>query len=305
MSTRPLLADDERSDEVPVTPSVEAWRKMTRAERDAHILAVHDALNAQRDLMSEGRPHFTAKIGAITVLGDFFQRVGKTIYLAAELPVLYPGESAFSPDIIAVRDVEDLGEGDGRMAWSVAEEGRGPDLVMEILVKGDRDKDLVSNVARYARLGIPEFFVYDRLNQRLYGYRLSGQAPRRYESIPFRGGRLGSAVLELDLRIVEGRLRFFYGEAQVPESRELIGRLDAMLDQRERQIEEEAAARQQAERRVAIERESLRETERRAEEAERRAEEEAAARQEAERRAEAAEARLAQLNAELEALRRA
>ena len=71
-------------------------------------------------------------------------------------------------------------------------------------------------------------------------------------------------MLELELGIVEGRLRFFYGEAAVPESKELIGRLDAMLDQRERRIEEEAAARQEAERQVEVEREARRLAEARA-----------------------------------------
>ncbi len=41
-------------------------------------------------------------------------------------------------------------------------EGRGPDFILEVLHLGDRKKDLVKNVERYARLGVEEYFVYDR-----------------------------------------------------------------------------------------------------------------------------------------------
>ncbi len=234
--------------EIPVTPSVEGWRAMSPRARQAHHEAVIAALQREAELMPEGRPHSYWCINAYSVLGDFFQRIGRRIYLPAELPVLYPDEPAFAPDLIAVLDVEDPGPADTRMGWVVAEEGRGPDLAMEILHAGDRQKDLVVNVARFARLGIPEYFVYDRLNQRLYGYRLPHAGARAYQSIPSRSGRLRSNVLELELGLVDDRLRFFYGEAVIPEARELIGRLDALVEQRERRIEEEIQARQAEER---------------------------------------------------------
>lgn len=186
-----------------------------------------------------------------TVLGDFFERVGRRIWLACELPVLYPDEAPLAPDLIAVAEMEDPGDDDSRMAWVVAEEGRSVDLAMEITYRSRRQKDLVSNVARYARLGIPEYFVYDRLKQRLHGYRLAGVDTRYYQSIPQHRGLLRSAVLGLELGVVEGRLRFFYGDAQIPESRELIGRLDAMMAERERRLEEEIALRREAEERAA------------------------------------------------------
>lgn len=236
---------DERPLEIPVTPSAEVWRSMSKRAQGAHMDQVFAALERQAELMPEGRPHSVAKIGAISVLGDFFQRVGRRVYLAAELPVLYPGEPAFAPDLIAVLDVEDTGHQDTRMAWVVSEEGKGPDLALEILFSGDREKDLVTNVARYARLGIPEYFVYDRANQRLYGYQLGGRSG--YQSIPSRSGRLRSNVLDLELGLDDNRLRFFYGEAVVPEARELISRLGALVEQRESRIEEEIAARVAAE----------------------------------------------------------
>lgn len=253
MSTSALPAFDERSDEVPVTPSPEAWAALSPAEQDAFRLAVYAALERQAELMPEGKPHSTAKISAFSVLSDFYDRIGRHVYLATDLPVLYPGEAAFCPDLIAVLDVEDPGVADTRPWWMVSREGRGIDLALEILYSGDRQKDLVSNLARFARLGIPEYFVYDRKNQRTYGYRLVAPGASTYRTIPPRSGRLASKVLGLELGVVDDRLRFFYGEAEVPEARELIGRLDALVEQRERRLEEEIALRLEAERRLAEE----------------------------------------------------
>ena len=60
-------------------------------------------------------------------------------------------------------------EDDERMAWVVAEEERGIDLALEVFHKEDRQKDLVEDVERFARIGISEYFVYDRGYQELKG----------------------------------------------------------------------------------------------------------------------------------------
>lgn len=254
---------------LPITPSAEVWRAMSRQARERHVEEVILALQAQAEAMAEGRPHFRAKVGAVTTLGDHFERIGKRIYLASELPVLYPDEPPFAPDLMAVLDVADPGDDDLRMCWSVAEEGRGLDLVLEIHYAGDKDKDLVSNLARYARLGVPEYFVYDRRAQRLYGYRLGPN--RQYQSLPIRGGLCHSSVLDLNLRVLDGRLRFYAGAALVPETRELLARLEGIMDQREqdiaemeRQIAEETAARVDLAQRLADREQRLADAEARA-----------------------------------------
>ena len=48
------------------------------------------------------------------------------------------------------------------MRWDVNYEGKGPDFILEIHHHGARSKDLVLNVDRYARLGVREYFVFDR-----------------------------------------------------------------------------------------------------------------------------------------------
>src|SRR5580704_9299699 len=152
-------------------PTAEAWRAMTPEERLDFQVRILDVLSDPRSLMSEGRPHKRAKSRALDALHLYFRTTGRVIYLAEEMAVLYPGWDAFSPDVLAVLDVPQPDD-DPRMSWVVADEGKGPDLILEVLHHGDRNKDLVQNVERYAQLGIPEYFVYDRAKQQIHGHRL-------------------------------------------------------------------------------------------------------------------------------------
>jgi hypothetical protein len=145
----------------PIAPTEEVSRSMTPAERESFLVKVNDSLSDPRILMSEGRPHKKAKARALDMLGLHFKTMGRVIYLAEEMSVLYPGEAALSPDLLAVVDGPQIEE-DERLAWVVADEGKGLDFVLEVLHRGDRKKDLVENVERYAHLGIPEYFIYDR-----------------------------------------------------------------------------------------------------------------------------------------------
>ncbi len=216
---------------------------MSPQERERLVDAAIEALKQESLMAPEGRPHSTARQRVMTRLGSYIQASGRPLYLASELPVLYPGEPPFAPDVLAIQDVPDPGEDDTRSSWSVAQEGRGLDFVLEITWGGDRDKDLVSNVARYARLGIPEYFVYDRRRQRLYGYRL-GFGARGYSSLTPVEGLLRSAVLGLELGVARGRLRFYYaGGAEIPDPDERIARLDGLILERETRIEDEIALR--------------------------------------------------------------
>lgn len=230
---------------VPIGPSVERWRSMNSGERDRFYAEVFAALNQPADMMTEGRPHSRAKSAAFDALTLHFKTTGRTIYVADELAVIYPGERVFSPDLLAVLDVPQPDpDEDERMAWVVADEGKGPDMVLEVLYQGRRDKDLIKNVEDYARVGIREYFIYDRLRFRLYGYRL----PRvgvAYQELRPRLGRLTSEVLGLDLAVVGKRLRFFHGLAELPNSDEFIERLSKMMEgieERARQAEAQAEA---------------------------------------------------------------
>jgi Uma2 family endonuclease len=216
-----------------------------------------------RALPPEGDPHRIPKSRALEALGEFYRRVRRRVYLSAELPVYYPDEPVFAPDLLAVLDVGTH----ERRSWVTQHEGKGLDFVLEINASGNRRKDFEDNVLRYAQLQIPEYFAFDVSRARLVGWRLAAGTARTYEPIVPQGGRWPSQVLELDLSLEGGQLRFFSGNAPLLDARELITRLSTMVDEALHRAEEEA---------------------RRAEEEARRAEEEA-------RRAERLAARLRQL----------
>ena len=51
--------------------------------------------------------------------------------------MVYPGEPVFTPDVLAVLGVTEP-EDDPRLAWVVADEGKGLDLVIEVLHRRPR-----------------------------------------------------------------------------------------------------------------------------------------------------------------------
>ncbi|WP_437925115.1 Uma2 family endonuclease [Sorangium sp. So ce291] len=218
---------------------------MAPAERERLLVRIVEALSDPQSAMAEGRPHYKARRRAIDMLSLHFGATGRVIYLADKLAVVYPGEEAFVPDILAVPEVPQP-EDDPRMAWVVADEGRGLSMVLEVLHQGNRSKDLVANVERYAHLGIPEYFVYDRLRQQVHGYRLPGPDAARYQRIVPQMGRHTSSVLGLDLAVVGDRLQFFHGMAELFGSADLIGRLKGMMESLEARAEQAQAQAEQA-----------------------------------------------------------
>ena len=231
---------------VPVTPSEERWREMSQAERERFVESVNSALSDPIIAMSEGRPHKKAKSRAIDMLGLHFRAMGRHIYLAEELAVLYPGTPGFTPDVMAVLDVEEP-EDDQRSAWVVADEGKGLDWVLEVLWAGNRKKDLEDNVERYASLGIPEYFIYDQKQQRIVGYRLP-EGAKRYQPILAQGGLYRSNVLGIDLAVVGRSLRFYQGTAELYDTKHLIERLEGILQSLEERADEAQRERDQAQR---------------------------------------------------------
>jgi Uma2 family endonuclease len=248
MSQAPLLAAaPQKAAPDLIAPTEEEWRRMSPWQREQLLSDYNARLSVQAELMAESRPHGRAKSKALDKLSQYFSRVGRRIYLAGELAVLYPGKKAFSPDIMAVLDVDDPGDEDTRSAWVVADEGKGLDLALEVYYSGDRNKDYVDNVAYYAELGISEYFLYDRRAQVLLGYRLPSAGARRYQPIRPRFGRLGSEVLGLDLVVSSAGLRIFHGSAELYDSTELIAQMDRMLEEVQRRHDQAEQERQRAE----------------------------------------------------------
>jgi Uma2 family endonuclease len=218
--------------EDPRAPALDQWERM-RAEERARVVAMLPPDLPLEMLPNEGDRHRKAKRGALDALDGFFRRMGRKIYLSSELAIYYPNERRFAPDLCAVTDVEPH----DRTSWVVAVEGKGLDFVLEVHVAGDRRKDEKTNVERYARLGIQEYFYFDRTRLHLAGHRLpppaggAGKAvPRTYQRLVPQSGRFASGVLGLDLALDGPRLRFFAGNAPLDDADEMIARLGSMLD---------------------------------------------------------------------------
>jgi len=247
--------------EDPRAPSEAVWEQLSSEERERVLEALPSEI--ERAEPPEGDSHSVPKYRAREELEEYYRRIGRRVYLASELPVYYPGERMFAPDLMVVFDVE-LHHRDH---WTVSHERRGVDFALEIHVRGSSVKDFEENVIRYARVGIPEYFAFAPRQLRLAGWRLSKSNPGTYEAIIPQQGRWHSQILGLDLTLEGSRLRFYHGSAVLLDRAELIERLRAMTDAATGRAEEEA---------------------RRAEEEARRAEEEA-------RRAERLAARLREL----------
>jgi hypothetical protein len=229
-------------------------------------------------LPPEGDRHWNPKVSARKTLERYFARTGRSVYVGSELPIYYPAERVFAPDVFAVLDVSRH----ERDRWVVSAERKGLDFVLEIFLSGDRKKDHEGNAERYARLGIPEYFLFDRGRLRLWSFRLAGPNASTYTPILPQGGHFHVATLGLELAIVGDRLRFYAGDGELPDAEELIERLERAVDGLQTRAEEEA---------------------RRAEEEARRAEEEARRAEEETRLRRDAEASLAAALAEFERLR--
>lgn len=229
----------------PTAPTAEAWAAMSPEERARAVERVEamELPDELRESMSEGDAHLDAKIDIRETLRAYFKKSGRSIYVGAELAVFYPGQRVFSPDIIAVRDVEPR----RRRSWFVSAEGEGLDLALEVLSHGDSKKDLVGNLTRYASLNIQEYFVLDLERGMLLGHHLAAAGAGKYQRLLPQAGRLSSAVLGLELAIADGRLRFYQGTAELLSNGDLVAKLERMLDDVVARQSEERGERERAE----------------------------------------------------------
>jgi len=245
---------EEREGTYPQAPTREEWEAMGPEERARVVESLPGEVTWDEMAMPEGDLHFQAKVRTLDVLEGYFRHQKRRVYLGAELPTYYPGERRFAPDLLVVLDVETH----ERNKWVVSQEGKGLDWVLEVHVGGDRKKDAEYNVERYARLGIPEYFIFDRARQRLHAYRLPSPDARTYVPLEAQRGRYRSEVLGLELEVVEGRLRLWAGNALLLESGELLARMNETLEKLRQRAEvaegalaEEARRREEAERSLA------------------------------------------------------
>jgi Uma2 family endonuclease len=245
----------------PTAPTQAAWDAMTPEARAA-ALAQLGPMPDHEASPPEGDWHIEAVRVSEDALDGQFQKRGRGVYIGRGITVYSPEERRFAPDLFVVLDVPTH----KRTTWVVSAEQRGLDFVLEVHYGGHRRKDAELNVERYARLGIPEYFMFDARRVLLQGWRLERPGDRVYTRIVPQNGRWQVRALGLELGLRDGLPRWYDGISLVPLTREMNLELSRSLNdalERAEQAEadrdrETARAQAEAERAQAAEEELAR-----------------------------------------------
>ena len=136
------------------------------------------------------------------------------VYVSADLLIYYEEGNprvSVAPDVFVVFGVEDRMRGN----YKVWEEGKGPDFVLEVASANTWREDVGPKRTAYARLGVREYFLFDPTGEhyapRLQGYRLVDGEYERLTAVESldRTLAMSSEVLGLELRSkAGGEMRF-------------------------------------------------------------------------------------------------
>ena len=177
-----------------------------------------------------------------------------TSELAARLTPTETLEGVLYPDLLIAFNADPAAHF-VRNGYTISEQGKPPDFVMEVASKWTSRRDEVVKRDAYAEMGVSEYWRFDPTRKFYRDSPLSGDtlAEARYEPIPIR--RVGkrdlighSAVLSLDLCWEDGQLRFWD-----PFNRRYLATYDEILERgrvAEAAYRTSEAARSQAETRV-------------------------------------------------------
>ena len=174
------------------------YQPMPPAYRDADGYLVEDSMGRNSRHMCETSLWYhalTVRLPAATVCSNLFLHYRKGDRGATLVPDLFVA--------LGVPPIEDR---DNYKLW----QDPVPDLAMEMLADSTTANDECSKRDTYERLGAREYWLFDpsgfKLATPLAGYRLR---EGRYRPIdPDAAGRRRSKVLELDLHVQAGELRF-------------------------------------------------------------------------------------------------
>lgn len=164
--------------------------------------------------MAETDPHVRQIIKALLIL-EYWLRNYKEVYLGANMFLYYQKgqpKRRISPDVFVVWGVENY----ARRSYKLWEEKQAPQIVFEITSRKTREEDLGKKRLIYAQIGVEEYYLFDPfgqyLNPPLRGYQLVGEEyslrPVEASAPPARnnanqeipaGWRLPSQRLKLDL----------------------------------------------------------------------------------------------------------
>jgi Uma2 family endonuclease len=164
--------------------------------------------------MAESDPARDYLIYCVEALDIYFQN-RRDVYVSGNLLIYYKEKvpsAVVAPDVFVVFGVSKK----KRLIYKVWEEdNKTPSFVLEVTSATTQENDEQEKPIKYASLGVSEYFQYDPtgdyLNPQLKGFKLvEGQyQPIASSTQPNGEIFIYSQVLNLDLRLVYGELRFF------------------------------------------------------------------------------------------------
>jgi len=156
--------------------------------------------------MAETDLHRQIMVNLIEALGRYF--AGQRVYVSGNILLYYERgnpKAQLSPDVLVSLDLEPH----QREIYKVWDEGKMPDLVIEVTSKSTRKKDMRTKKELYERLGVREYLLFDPrseyLEPRFQVYRREGEAFVAV-LVPEVTGYI-STVLNLNFRVVDDELR--------------------------------------------------------------------------------------------------
>jgi len=155
--------------------------------------------------MAENDKHRRQMIASLDALDEFFLD-DPLAYVTGNILVHFRDETGewkfLAPDIMVVKGVEKK----DRSSYVIEDEGKAPDLIIELVSPSSKVEDFGNKRVVYAGWGVKEYFLFDPTGELssapLRGFRLEGN-----DYMPMMGARLHSEVLDLDLVVEMGKLR--------------------------------------------------------------------------------------------------
>lgn len=163
--------------------------------------------------MTETERHRNLMIALLHALKEFFRKTPR-VCVSGNIFVYYRDENGelqpVAPDIFVVRGVAKR----ERRIYKIDDEGKAPEMVIELISRATTLEDYVTKRHIYARLGVKEYFIFDPYHdaQRsaLAGFRLENGEYVPMIVVRHNGSlHLRSAILGLELRVEKGILRLY------------------------------------------------------------------------------------------------
>lgn len=158
--------------------------------------------------MAETDTHLNEMINLLEML-KYHYRNNPKAYVSGNLFLYYqegnPNKNV-APDVFVVLGVNKK----ERRTYKTWEEGKAPDVIIEVTSSSTKYKDTKIKMALYRQLGVKEYYLYDPTGDYLPGqlqaHHLKG---KDYHLVPSKRSTWKSPVLGLEMKLENGRLRLY------------------------------------------------------------------------------------------------